>query len=110
MLEVRIGVAIESEADDKLVEICQKHAGANKPLSKGDFLMAMVMMVPAQVQDEAIAAFKAQREARRLEKQEAKKKARKEQDDKLKQLRDLTPQEIDAILAARVTEDKLAPV
>jgi DUF1365 family protein len=102
MLDVRIGLAIESQADEKLVEICQKHAGENKPLSKGDFLMAMIMHVPAEVQDVAIAAFKDQRVERRLEQQAAKKKARKEENDKLKKLKELmSPQEIDAILAAR---------
>lgn len=101
MLDVRIGVAIESEVDEKLIEICQRHAGENKPLSKGDFLMAMVMMVPTEVQDQAITAFKAQREVRRLAQKEERKKTRKEEEQKLKKLRDLTPEEIDAILAAR---------
>lgn len=101
MLDVRIGVAIAADADEKMVEICQKHAGENKPLSKGDFLMAMIMHVPPEVQDQAIAALKAKREEGKAQHKEERKKARKEQNERLKKLKSLSSEQIDALLAAQ---------
>jgi hypothetical protein len=101
MLDVRIGVAIAADADEKLVEICQKHAGENKPLSKGDFLMAMIRFVPPEVQDRAIAMLKDERAAQKLAQQEERRQARKAENEKLKKLKSLSPEQIDALLAAQ---------
>jgi DUF1365 family protein len=94
MLDRRIGVAIEAAVDDKLIAICEKHAGENKPLSKGDFLSAMVTMLPPEVIDKAIADYKAQRALEKQARQEQKKQLQKA-------LKNLSPDQIQAILAGQ---------
>lgn len=92
MLDRRIGVAIEAAVDDRLIAICEKHAGENKPLSKGDFLSAMVTMLPEEVMDKAITDYKARRAQEKQAKQEQKKKLQKA-------LKNLSPEQIEALLA-----------
>jgi anthranilate phosphoribosyltransferase len=94
MLDIRIGVAIEAEVDKQLLEICKRNATENKSLSKGDFLMAMVTMLSPEVQDQTIAAYRAKREGEKEQKKAVKKEL-------TKKLKSLTPEEIEAVLAAR---------
>jgi adenosylmethionine-8-amino-7-oxononanoate aminotransferase len=92
MLDRRIGLAIAAKIDDKLIEICSRHGGENKPLSKGDFLSAMITMLPPEVMDKAIEAYKQDRDSRKQAQKQQKK-------DLQRAIKNLSPEQIAKLLA-----------
>lgn len=89
MIDQRIGIAISATDNDALNALCAGH-----DISKGTFVSAMVSCLDPVARDKAIAAYKqlvaSQREEKLAKRKELKKK-----------LNSLTPEEIEAALAAR---------